>query len=314
MASFDRNFPKDLFVSSTNFSYFGISFDFAGLALNKFLYVLYVWSVVFMLFNSISYIFFLLATTTLYYILPHRFRALVLLIMSCFFYMCWRVEFIVLILLSALINFFLAKQISQAEQKQKSKYFLTLSIVINFGLLFVFKYLVFFNDSFISLYEYFGYEAPTSHFDIILPLGISFYTFQAVSYCVDIYKEKRKPTKNYLKFLLYMMFFPQLVAGPIERADKLMPQLFSKKKFQIENITIGLKFILLGLFRKLVIADRVAVLVNTVYNAPTHFEGLAFIIATVLFAFQIYCDFCGYSEIALGSAKLFGACQDISKV
>ncbi|MDR2938687.1 MAG: MBOAT family protein [Clostridiales bacterium] len=141
---------------------------------------------------------------------------------------------------------------------------------------------------------------------IILPMGISFYTFQAVGYSIDVYKRKTTAEPNFFKFTLFLSFFPQLVAGPIERGENLMPQLFTKKNFDMANIILGLKYMLFGFFKKIVIADRVSVLVDTVYNNPGMFEGLAFLIATIFFAFQIYCDFSGYSEIARGSAKILG--------
>lgn len=257
-----------------------------------------------MLFNSLTFLIFLAITLSLYYILPHKFRWYLLLVSSCIFYMAWRVEFIFLILFSSIFNYYIGMLIDKYEQK--SKIILIFGLIVNFFILFIFKYSIFINHSFMALYDYLGITYPINDFDIILPMGISFYTFQATSYTIDIYRKRYKPEKNVLKVALYIMFFPQLVAGPIERADRLLSQLFLKHNFNINNISTGLKIMIIGFFKKIVIADRVAVLVNTVYNSPQSYNGLSFIIATFFFAIQLYCDFSGYSDIAIGCAKLFG--------
>ncbi|MCI8805140.1 MAG: MBOAT family protein [Clostridiales bacterium] len=220
--------------------------------------------------------------------------------------MWWRPEFIILILISSFINYFLSGCINVSDSNKFRKFFLILNLLSNFGILFVFKYAVFVNKSFMELYEYLGKEYPISDFDIILPMGISFFTFQAAGYTIDVYKRRIKPELNFFKFMLYLMFFPQLVAGPIERAENLMGQLFSRHKFNSVNISIGIKFMIMGYFKKVVIADRAAILVDTVYNSTEDFGGIAIIIATLFFTFQIYCDFSGYSDIAIGCAKTFG--------
>lgn len=183
---------------------------------------------------------------------------------------------------------------------------LILSLIINFGLLFVFKYMMFINHSFMSVYEYFGWNYPINDFNIILPMGISFYTFQAASYTIDIYRNAYKPERNYFKFTLFVTFFPQLVAGPIERADRLLGQLFTKKKFNVNNFSEGAKLMIMGFFKKIVIADRAAVLVDSVFNNCQEYRGMSFIIATLFFAFQIYGDFSGYSDIARGCGRMLG--------
>lgn len=255
-----------------------------------------------MLFNSLYFIIFLSIILPLYYILPQKLKWILLLISSYIFYMFWRVEFIFLILFSSFINYFLAKKI----YNNKSKKILVLGIIINFTILFIFKYLVFFSNIFKSFYNFFNLNYPINDFDIILPMGISFYTFQATSYIIDIYRGRYKPENNFFKFSLYIAFFPQLVAGPIERADNLLNQLFIKKHLNIKNISIGLKIMLIGYFKKIVIADRLSTIVNTIYATPKDFSGIYFIIATIFFSFQIYCDFSGYSDIAIGCSKLFG--------
>lgn len=257
-----------------------------------------------MLFNSLTFLIFLLCILTLYYILPYKYRWYLLLIGSCIFYMAWRVEFIFLILFSSFFNYYIGILIEKYEKK--GKIILSFGLIINFLILFIFKYSVFVNHSFMALYEYFNIPYPIKDFDIVLPMGISFYTFQATSYTIDIYRKRYKAEKNPLKVSLYIMFFPQLVAGPIERADRLLNQLFLNHKFNIYNISTGVKIMLIGYFKKIVIADRVAILVNSVYNSPYDYNGISFIIATIFFAVQLYCDFSGYSDIAIGCAKLFG--------
>lgn len=257
-----------------------------------------------MLFNSLTFLIFLSITLLLYYTLPYKFRWYLLLFSSCIFYMFWKIEFIILIILSSFLNYYIAILID--KNRKKGKLILTIGILINFLILFIFKYSIFMNHIFMQIYEYFELSYPIKDFDIILPMGISFYTFQATSYIIDVYRNRYKPEKNFLKVSLYIMFFPQLVAGPIERADKLLTQLFNNNKFEVYNISTGLKIMTIGYFKKIVIADRAAILVNKVYNSPYDYEGVSFIIATIFFAFQLYCDFSGYSDIAIGSAKLFG--------
>ena len=255
-----------------------------------------------MLFNSFTYIIFFIIVTILHYLAPHKFRWMLLLAASYFFYMAWRPELILLIVFSTLVNFYAARGIFLSNDTRHRKRLLIMSLIINFGLLFIFKYLVFMNNTL----AYFISNYPVRDFDIILPIGISFYTFQAAAYTVDVFKRDTEPQSNFFKFSLFITFFPQLVAGPIERSRKLMPQLFERHNFNIENIEAGCKWLAIGFFKKIVVADRLSILVNRVYNSPEHFSGPAFVIATVFFAFQIYCDFSGYSDIAIGCAKIFG--------
>lgn len=259
-----------------------------------------------MIFNSMAFLIFISVITILYYVIPHKIRWVLLLIASCYFYMYWRAEFIFLIAFTAFLNYACAGLIFACDNKKRRKIYLILCIIINLAVLFIFKYLVFINHSFMWLYGILGMKYPINDFSIVLPMGISFYTFQAMSYTIDVYREKYEPEHNFFKLMLFVVFFPQLTAGPIERADTLLNQLFTPKKLNVNNISKGLKFILTGFFKKLVIADRAAVLVDTVYNSPSDFGSISYILATVFFAFQIYCDFSGYSDLAVGSAKLLG--------
>ena len=220
--------------------------------------------------------------------------------------MCWKAEYLLLILVSTLVDYFAAIQMSKQTLPTKRKIYLILSLFVNLGLLFGFKYFNFFNDSLRTIFDNFNifYDVPT--FKVLLPVGISFYTFQTLSYTIDVYRKKRQPEKHLGIFALYVAFFPQLVAGPIERSTRLLPQLVQKYNFDYDRVTNGLKLMLWGFFKKIVIADRVAVIVNQVYNNPSDAAGLPLLIGTYLFAFQIYCDFSGYSDIAIGAAQVFG--------
>jgi D-alanyl-lipoteichoic acid acyltransferase DltB (MBOAT superfamily) len=229
-----------------------------------------------------------------------------LLAASYYFYMCWKVEYIVLILASTVADYYAGLQMGKMETKAKRKPYLIFSLIVNLGLLFSFKYLNFFNDSVRVMFDQFNIFYDVPHFNVLLPVGISFYTFQTLSYSIDVYRGKKEPERHLGIFALYVAFFPQLVAGPIERSTRLLPQLVKKYNLDYDRIISGLQLMMWGFFKKLVIADRVAQLVNKVYNDPMDFTGVAFILATYCFAFQIYCDFSGYSDIAIGAAKVFG--------
>ncbi len=194
----------------------------------------------------------------------------------------------------------------EQQNKKDKKKFLIVSLCSNLGILFAFKYFNFFSDSFASLYSYLNIFADAPHLNFLLPVGISFYTFQTLSYSIDVYKGEKKAERHLGIFALYVSFFPQLVAGPIERSVKLLPQFFEKHNPDYVRITSGLKLMLFGFFKKMVIADYLAVLVNEVYNHPSHYNGLIIVLATYFFAFQIYCDFSGYSDIAIGAARVLG--------
>lgn len=264
-----------------------------------------------MLFNSLIYAIFLVIVFTLHWILPNRFRWIMLLIASYYFYMSWNPELVVLIALTTLVSYGSGRLIERYRQtggrkSHLSKLFLVLALVICFGVLFFFKYFDFFSDSITSLLHMFSLPVQPFTLKLILPVGISFYTFQTLSYVIDVYRGTIPAEKHLGYYTLYVSFFPQLVAGPIERSDNLIPQLRAERTFDGSEGVNGLKWIALGLFKKIVIADTLSVYVNTIYGDLQTHHGLSFIVATVCFAIQIYCDFSGYSDIAVGSAKLLG--------
>ncbi len=229
-----------------------------------------------------------------------------LLLASYYFYMCWKVEYILLILFSTIVDYSVAIKMSESLHKKVRKRWLYLSLGVNLGILFLFKYFNLFNDAVQAAFNKFNlfYDIPT--FELLLPVGISFYTFQTLAYTIDVYNGKLKPERNLFNFALYVSFFPQLVAGPIERASRLLPQFQKTYQYNYIRVVGGLQQMLWGFFKKLVIADRLAPLVNEIYNAPTEVSGITLLTATYLFAFQIYCDFSGYSDIAIGSARVMG--------
>ncbi|MCB0332465.1 MAG: MBOAT family protein [Bdellovibrionales bacterium] len=259
-----------------------------------------------MLFNSFEYLIFLPLVFILYYLLPHRFRALLLLIASYYFYMSWKAEYIILILASTFIDFFIGQRIPLAPSKQAKKRLLAISLIGNLGLLFTFKYLDFFLQSSSELLSLMGLSVNFPKASLILPVGISFYTFQTLSYTIDVYRGLLTPTSNLLRFALYVSFFPQLVAGPIERPSHLLYQFEQKALFNWKETISGLKLILWGLFKKVVIADRLAAFVDVIYDTPDQHSGTYLLVGTLFFSFQIMCDFSGYSDIAIGSARLLG--------
>jgi len=259
-----------------------------------------------MLFNSLHFLFFFPIVVGIYFAIPYRFRWVLLLIASYYFYMCWKIEYILLIIISTLIDYFAGLKMGEKQDKKERKKYLILSLLTNLGLLFAFKYFNFFNNSIRESFAYLNITYHIPSLKLLLPVGISFYTFQTLSYSFDVYRGKRKPEKHLGIFALYVAFFPQLVAGPIERSTHLIPQFYENYDFDYTRVTNGLKLMLWGFFKKLVIADRLAVLVNQIYNNPTDYSGLPLIIATYFFAFQIYCDFSGYSDIAIGASQVMG--------
>jgi len=259
-----------------------------------------------MLFNSLEFVVWFPIIAGIYFLLPHRFRWILLLLASYYFYMCWKAEYVVLIFISTIIDYFAGIRIANAKSKLARKLYLSLSVCTNLGLLFAFKYFNFFADSTRLLLSNISVMNNIPHFNLLLPVGISFYTFQTLGYSIDVYRGRIKPQKHFGIFALYVSFFPQLVAGPIERASHLMPQFFEKQKFCSERILAGVTLCAKGFFKKIVIADNVALLVDLVYNDPQNFSGWPLITATILFAIQIYCDFSGYSDIAIGIARILG--------
>lgn len=262
-----------------------------------------------MLFNSATYFFFITIVFIVYWFLLNKtFKGqnLFLFIASYCFYGWWDVRFLTLIFISSSVDFILGQAIFNQPDKKKKLRLLWVCMIINLGMLAFFKYFNFFIDSFSHLLTLFGLQSSPAVLQIILPVGISFYTFQSLSYSIDIYRGEIKPTKDFISFMTFVSFFPQLVAGPIERASNLLPQFLKPRSFKHENVVSGLRFILYGLFKKMVIADRLAYFVNLAYNSPEKLDGSVMILATFMFGLQIYCDFSGYSDIAIGSARLLG--------
>ncbi len=255
-----------------------------------------------MLFNSTLFLAFLTAVVVVYYHLPLRGRRLLLLAASYSFYWVWSIPFSLLLVGSTVVDYVAARVIGRARTKAARVAGLLASIIANLGVLAVFKYADFFTN---STYSLLGVR-PWAELDLILPLGISFYTFQTMSYTIDVFRGHMAPKKSLLDVALYVSFFPQLVAGPIVRADVLMPQLAEKHEIDWERIRRGMALVLWGLAKKVFIADSMARIVNEAYGDPASQSGLGLLIATYAFAVQIYCDFSGYSDIAIGAANLLG--------
>ncbi len=259
-----------------------------------------------MLFNSVEYLFFFPAVVILYFSIPDKWKWVLLLIASYIFYMFWKMEYVVLIMFTTLVDYLLGLKLAQNIPKQRKKLYLLLSIVVNLGMLTGFKYLNFFSESLNGLLGFFNTGVSTPVFNILLPVGISFYIFQSLSYTIDVYRGIAPAEKHLGRFALYVSFFPQLVAGPIERSTSLLPQIVKPSAFNEQRLVSGLKLILWGYFKKLVIADRLSMFVDYVYNNPQQNAGVPIFIATIMFAFQLYCDFSGYTDIARGSARVLG--------
>lgn len=259
-----------------------------------------------MLFNSLHFLAFFPIVIIAYFIIPQKFRWILLLAASYYFYMCWKVDYIILILISTLIDYLCSNKMSKIKSKAKRKKWLYLSLVSNLGILFGFKYFNFFSENIQLIFNQYNilYEIP--FFNALLPVGISFYTFQTLSYTIDVYNNKTQAQKHLGVFAVYVSFFPQLVAGPIERSNHLLPQFFEKHEFSYSRVKSGLQKMLWGFYKKIVIADNLAILVDGVYNNIDNYSGFALIVATIFFTFQIYCDFSGYSDIAIGSARVMG--------
>lgn len=262
-----------------------------------------------LLFNSFSFGLFLPITLLLYWAVGFqriKTQNAILLLASYFFYGLWDWRFLILILASSLVDYFAGLAIKGTENSTSRKFYLYSSICWNLGVLFLFKYYNFFIDEFALLFSLQQGEYAFSTLNLILPVGLSFYTFQTMSYSIDVYKKRIEPTKNLLNFLCFVSFFPQLVAGPIEKASDLLPQFSKKRSFDLAETKEGLRQILWGLFKKMVIADNAAHIVNMVYASPEDYGSLSLLYASLLFFVQIYGDFSGYSDIAIGTAKLFG--------
>jgi len=262
-----------------------------------------------MLFNSLSFAIFLPIVFILYWFVTKgnlRLQNILLLVSSYFFYACWDWRFMFLLIFSTLLDFFTGMRIYQAGNRRNKLFWLWLSIGINLGFLGVFKYYNFFAASFADGLSLLGMKVNLGSLNVILPVGISFYTFHGLSYVLDLYKNKIKPEKNFIDYSVFVSFFPLLVAGPIERATHLLPQIRKKREFDYSKAVDGLRQILWGLFKKIVIADNCAEHANTIFNHSADFSGSTHVAGALFFTLQIYCDFSGYSDIALGTARLFG--------
>ncbi len=267
-----------------------------------------------MLFNSIEFLIFFPIVVLGYFVLPKKVKNIWLLIASYYFYMCWNALYALLILTSTIITFasgLLIEHIKHTDKPEKQqvklkKLVVAVSVIANLAILIFFKYTGFAIDTLTHAFAMIHIQLHIPTFDIILPVGISFYTFQALSYTMDVYRDDIYAEKNFFRYALFVSFFPQLVAGPIERSKNLLKQLAVPRKFSFENLREGLLLMLWGFFLKIVLADRIAIFVDTVYGKFNSFPGVYLIIATALFAVQIYCDFAGYSTVAMGAAKILG--------
>ena len=262
-----------------------------------------------MLFNSIDFAIFLPIVFVLYWFVTYKslkLQNVLIVAASYLFYGWWDWRFLSLILFSTLVDYFIGLGLLKQNVQSKRKVLILISILINLGFLGFFKYYNFFLENFISAFTFFGTEIKATSLKVILPVGISFYTFQTLSYSIDVYKRKLEPTKDFIAFSAFVSFFPQLVAGPIERATNLLPQFFTKRTFDFAKAVDGMRQILWGLFKKIVIADNCADCANTIFNNSADFSGSTLVLGALFFTFQIYCDFSGYSDIAIGTSRLFG--------
>ncbi len=262
-----------------------------------------------MLFNSVDFAVFLPVVFFLYWFVVQknlRLQNLLIAVASYFFYGWWDWRFLSLILFSTIVDYAIGLALSKEENVKKRKLLLWGSILVNLGFLGFFKYYNFFLDNFVSAFSFFGTELNANSLNIILPVGISFYTFQTLSYTIDIYRRKLEPTKNFIAFAAFVSFFPQLVAGPIERATNLLPQFYRPRTFDYNKAADGMRQILWGLFKKIVIADNCAEYANLIFNNSEDYSGSTLVLGALFFTFQIYGDFSGYSDIAIGTSRLFG--------
>ena len=259
-----------------------------------------------MLFNSMEFAIFFPLVTALYFLLPQRWRVQLLLAASCLFYMAFIPAYILILIVTILIDYVAGIYLERVQDPKQKKILLWVSILSTCTVLFIFKYFGFFTGSFVGLAGLFGWHLPRPIIGIILPIGLSFHTFQSLSYVVEVYRGNQKAEHNFIVYATYVMFFPQLVAGPIERPQNLLHQFREWHAFHYADVAAGLKRMGWGFFKKLVVADRLALYVNDVYGAPRSFNGLQLTLATFFFAYQIYCDFSGYSDIAIGAAQVLG--------
>jgi len=258
-----------------------------------------------MLFNSLEFALFFPVVVAAYFLLPQRFRTALLLAASCVFYMAFIPAYILILTVTIVVDYTAGIYLEKTNGRLR-RWILAVSVITTCAVLFIFKYFYFFTDSLTGFVGLFGWQLTGPSIRIILPIGLSFHTFQSLSYVVEVYRGRQAAERNFLTYATYVMFFPQLVAGPIERPQNLLHQFYERHSFDYERVTSGLKRMAWGFFKKLVVADRLALYVNDVYAAPQAFNGLQLTLATVFFAYQIYCDFSGYTDIAIGSARVLG--------
>ena len=262
-----------------------------------------------MLFNSIDFAIFLPVVFLLYWFVANKnlkLQNFLIVVASYVFYGWWDWRFLSLILFSTIVDYSVGLGLRNQENPTKRKLLLWTSIIVNIGLLGFFKYYNFFLENFVAVFKFFGHPINPQGLNIILPVGISFYTFQTLSYSIDVYKRKLEPTKDFIAFMAFVSFFPQLVAGPIERATHLLPQFYKKRVFEYDKAVDGLRQMLWGFFKKMVIADNAAQIANEIFNHSGQYSGSTLLLGALFFTFQIYGDFSGYSDIAIGTSRLFG--------
>ena len=262
-----------------------------------------------MLFNSLDFAVFLPIVFVLYWFVTNhnlKLQNALIVAASYVFYGWWDWRFLSLIIFSTFLDYSIGRKLKYEENQKTRKVLLWASIIVNLGFLGFFKYYNFFLDNFIAAFSFFGQEIQANSLNIILPVGISFYTFQTLSYTIDVYKKKLEPTEDFIAFSAFVCFFPQLVAGPIERATNLLPQFYKKRTFEYDKAVDGMRQILWGLFKKVVIADNCAEYANLIFNNYQDYNGSTLLLGAIFFTFQIYGDFSGYSDIAIGTSRLFG--------
>ena len=259
-----------------------------------------------MLFNSFQFAIFFTAVTILYFVLPHKHRWWLLLGASAYFYMVFVPFYIMILGVTIVVDYFAGIFIEEAQSRQRKKIYLTASLIANIGFLAFFKYFNFLNSNIIALADVLRWNYPIENLNIVLPIGLSFHTFQAMSYTIEVFRGRQKTERHFGIYALYVMFYPQLVAGPIERPQNMLHQFHEEHFFDYQRVTDGLKLMIWGLFKKVVIADRLAGLVNSGYANPSALSGPNLTLATIYFAVQIFCDFSGYSDIAIGAAQVMG--------
>lgn len=258
-----------------------------------------------MIFNSIDFLIFFGIVFSIYFFVPQKSKWIFLLAASYFFYAYWKIEYLALLIIPTILIYFICLKIDKTQSQLQRKLFLILGLISGLGFLIVYKYTDFLGGSLYSLAGLFISNLKYHPLNLLLPIGISFYSFKLVSYLIDVYNEKIKPEKHVGYFALYTAFFPQLLMGPIDRAVNFIPELKKKINFDIERVLSGFRLIVWGLFKKMVIADRLAIFVNEIYRNPAH-QGINLLFAAYFYAFQIYCDFSGYSDIAIGIARILG--------